>query len=68
MNRTSTSSYLTAEEVAQILDSDGEDYDMDEIIFPGIYDELGFEEIEIEEEIGDDFKGETTESLTVRMK
>ena len=58
MNRTSTSSHLTAEEVVQMLDSDGEDYDMDEIIFPGSDDELGFEEIEIEEEIGDDSDNE----------
>ena len=38
---------MTAEDVVGLLDSDGEDYLDDEILFPGSDDELGFEEVEI---------------------
>lgn len=37
-----------------MLDSDDEDYDMDDVLFPGSDDELGFEEIEIGDELDTD--------------
>ena len=53
--------FLTAEEVVGLLDSDEEgDYlrgaDLNDIIFPGSNDELGFEEEEIDS--GSDSEGE----------
>ena len=49
----STSSHLTTDQVVDMLDfdvSDDEDYDRDEMFFPGSDDELGFEELEIGDE------------------
>lgn len=43
--------HLTAEQVVNMLDSDlsdEEDYDIDEVVFPGSNDELGFNPTEEE--------------------
>ena len=56
--------FLTVEEVVDLLDSDEEDdylrgAGLDDIIFPGSDDELGFEEEEVDS--GSDSEGEEEE-------
>ena len=53
MDRMSTSTCLTTEDVVDMLDSDDE-YGFDDIIFPGSDDELGFEEVEVDDEATQD--------------
>ena len=52
MADSSDRAFLTAEEVVGLLDSDEDDYlkdaGLDDIIFPGSNDDLGFEEEEVE--------------------
>ena len=49
MTQTSTSTHFSMEDVVDMLDSDSEDYGFDDIIYPGSDDELGFEEVEVDD-------------------
>lgn len=66
----SISSCLTTEQVVGMLDSDEEltlseeEYNVDEVFFPGSDDELGFEEVEIGDKSDDEsVQGEEEEDV-----